>query len=408
MVTVAAVAALAATTSSVATPAEIRAAQAEAERVLADIQEIDRQLELAVEAYNSATLRLDEIQADIEPNKRHLEHRATVPTACPAHLGRAARRPLHRGRAVDARGDSRIGEPRRARSTGSTPRERISKRTSGSWSRSAARRPRCGCASGSSRRRGPSRSRSSRSAPSSASRSRPSSPSGRRCYSSIEDQIAQLEAEERERQAPLAAEERRRQQEEASASRPLPESAGVVVSELIGRLRAGGHRHRASERLGRRSSASRCSTSGVPYVWGGASPCGFDCSGLVVYVFAQLGMLGLPHYTGALWQLGVAVSRDQLAAGDLVFFNGLGHMGIYIGGGQFIHCAAHGRRRQDLRHEQRLLRLQLRRRPPAHLRRAAEERSPPAAQRDLNVRPNPSREVSSNTTTWGTGATLSP
>jgi peptidoglycan DL-endopeptidase CwlO len=77
---------------------------------------------------------------------------------------------------------------------------------------------------------------------------------------------------------------------------------------------------------------------GVPYVWGGASPSGFDCSGLVVYAFAQAGLPGLPHYTGALWQLGVAVSRDQLAAGDLVFFSGLGHMGIYIGGGQFIHA----------------------------------------------------------------------
>ena len=75
---------------------------------------------------------------------------------------------------------------------------------------------------------------------------------------------------------------------------------------------------------------------GVPYVWGGASPRGFDCSGLVVYVFAQIGV-SLPHSTYALWNVGVPVSRDQLQAGDLVFFNGLGHMGIYIGGGQFIH-----------------------------------------------------------------------
>jgi peptidoglycan DL-endopeptidase CwlO len=76
---------------------------------------------------------------------------------------------------------------------------------------------------------------------------------------------------------------------------------------------------------------------GVPYVWGGSSPSGFDCSGLVVYAFAQIG-ISLPHSTYALWNVGSPVSRDQLQPGDLVFFSGLGHMGIYIGGGQFIHA----------------------------------------------------------------------
>jgi cell wall-associated NlpC family hydrolase len=76
---------------------------------------------------------------------------------------------------------------------------------------------------------------------------------------------------------------------------------------------------------------------GVPYVWGGASPSGFDCSGLVMYVYAQVGV-SLPHYTGAQWNVGVAVSRDDLQPGDLVFFDGLGHVGIYIGGNEFIHA----------------------------------------------------------------------
>ena len=77
---------------------------------------------------------------------------------------------------------------------------------------------------------------------------------------------------------------------------------------------------------------------GVPYRWGGASPStGFDCSGFTMYVFAQIGV-SLPHYTGSQYQMGSPVSRDQLQAGDLVFFNGLGHMGIYIGGGNFIHA----------------------------------------------------------------------
>ncbi len=76
---------------------------------------------------------------------------------------------------------------------------------------------------------------------------------------------------------------------------------------------------------------------GVPYLWGGATPAGFDCSGLVMYVYAQLG-ISLPHYAAAQYQLGTAVPFDQLQPGDLVFFDALDHVGIYIGGGQFVHA----------------------------------------------------------------------
>jgi cell wall-associated NlpC family hydrolase len=77
---------------------------------------------------------------------------------------------------------------------------------------------------------------------------------------------------------------------------------------------------------------------GIPYKWAGATPAtGFDCSGLVQYVFGQLG-ISLPHNTVAQWNSpnAVSVPRNQLQPGDLVFFNGLDHVGIYIGNGEFI------------------------------------------------------------------------
>jgi len=81
---------------------------------------------------------------------------------------------------------------------------------------------------------------------------------------------------------------------------------------------------------------------GDPYVWGAAGPSSFDCSGLVVWAYAQVG-ISLLHYTGDLWNEGEHISKDQLAPGDLVFFFAdLSHVGIYVGNGLMIDAPTFG------------------------------------------------------------------
>jgi peptidoglycan DL-endopeptidase CwlO len=81
---------------------------------------------------------------------------------------------------------------------------------------------------------------------------------------------------------------------------------------------------------------------GDPYIWGAAGPGQFDCSGLVVWAFAQEG-IALPHYTGDLWNSGVHVARNDLEPGDLVFFFAdISHVGIYIGNGLMVDAPDFG------------------------------------------------------------------
>lgn len=83
---------------------------------------------------------------------------------------------------------------------------------------------------------------------------------------------------------------------------------------------------------------------GVPYVWGGESPSGFDCSGLVKYVYMQHGVL-LPHASSIQFGMGAAVPPDQLQPGDLVFFYGSTapqHVGMYVGKGKYIEAPNFG------------------------------------------------------------------
>ena len=73
---------------------------------------------------------------------------------------------------------------------------------------------------------------------------------------------------------------------------------------------------------------------GTPYVWGGGGPGGFDCSGFVSYVYAQMG-ISLPHQSGDILNSGTVISASEARPGDILWWPG--HVGIYAGDGQVLH-----------------------------------------------------------------------
>ena len=82
---------------------------------------------------------------------------------------------------------------------------------------------------------------------------------------------------------------------------------------------------------------------GTPYRWAGESPAsGFDCSGLVRWAYSRVGV-DVPHSSYALYDVGRRVPVSRLAPGDVLFFQGLGHVGLYVGKGRMVHAPEAGR-----------------------------------------------------------------
>ena len=120
--------------------------------------------------------------------------------------------------------------------------------------------------------------------------------------------------------------------ERQNAAQRAAEAAAGSIGTDLGNIPAP-----PSSTLGGQAVAIAEQYLGVPYVWGGASPDGFDCSGLVMYVYAQLGV-SLPHNAYDQYLALPHVPTSDLEPGDLVFFYGFGHVAIYIGGGMIIHA----------------------------------------------------------------------
>ncbi len=155
----------------------------------------------------------------------------------------------------------------------------------------------------------------------------------------LESEIASLQTEQnaldRKRAADAAAQLKAAQEAAANASANDPGLGGSGDSG------GGGPTipvPPADGSIGSRVIAAAMSYLGVPYVWGGASRGGVDCSGLTMLAYQSVG-IGLDHFTGSQWNSGAHVGIGQLAPGDLVFFYpDHHHVGIYIGGGMFIHA----------------------------------------------------------------------
>jgi cell wall-associated NlpC family hydrolase len=96
---------------------------------------------------------------------------------------------------------------------------------------------------------------------------------------------------------------------------------------------------------GQRAAVAALEQVGVPYRYGGQSPRGFDCSGLVHYAYLQAGV-SVPRTTTQLWTAAQPVAGDELRAGDLLFFRIEGkvaHVGLYLGERRFVHAPQSGR-----------------------------------------------------------------
>jgi cell wall-associated NlpC family hydrolase len=319
-------------------PPQIAAKRAEAQRVLDEIQSLDSQLERAVEAYNGATEDLTRIEAERALNTRHLsiaknnlvvaqrrlgdriramykqpQDDSTLAILLGAHSLTEFLDSVETVNSVASQDTQVVGEIKKFKHD-VTVRAAFLKKAQARQEqvvsqRAAAKQE---IESGLAERQ--------------------------RLVESIKGEISRLEAEEQARQARLAAAAQQRLQAELSAQKEAAAQAQQSGTDVVGAsaITPEGVSVAPPARFGGAVGVAM-QYLGTPYVWGGSSPGGFDCSGFVMYVYAQVGVY-LPHHAADQYNYGTPVSRDELAPGDLVFFDGLGHVGIYIGGGEFVHA----------------------------------------------------------------------
>jgi cell wall-associated NlpC family hydrolase len=325
-------AALSVAGSATAEPPAVSSKRAQAQSVMTQIQALDGSLEHAVDAYNLANERLKAIKGDLAENRVNLQIAATnLRSAQRALATRLVA--IYTSDAPDSTLDVLVGsQSLEDMLDGLETVSRVSDQDSAVLSdvrrfRTQMRRARARLRTARDRQAELVAERAAHKASIESKLAE-----RQQMLSSIKSEIAAMQAAERRRQAQLAAQARAR----LAAPQPL-------IPELAAPDQPTAETEAAPAPIAAAPPAKYGGVVGIamqylgtPYVYGGSSPSGFDCSGFVMYVYAKVGV-SLPHNAAAQYGYGTPVDRSQLQPGDLVFFNGLGHNGIYIGGGSFIH-----------------------------------------------------------------------
>jgi peptidoglycan DL-endopeptidase CwlO len=340
-VVIGAAALLVATLPALADP-RIRAKEAQAQRVVAEVQQLNARLARATEAYDGANYRLSQIRAQLVVNRHELDVARANLRVARRRLGGMVRA-LYESGGQDSTlevilGSRTLDDVLNRLETAS----RVSSLDEQVLRQVIARR-----LAVARRGRKLARARAAQKrvvAQRSAAKARIQQDllKQRSLLASIHGQIVTLRQEQAAYEAQLAARARARLAAERFQEQ---QRLRAVVVGVTAQNPAGGSRPSASvvppSPIGTRVVTGALRLLGAPYVWGAAGPTSFDCSGLVKYVFARVG-ISLPHFAAAQWSRGVYVPRDELEPGDIVFFAELDHVGIYIGNGDYIQAPDSG------------------------------------------------------------------